>query len=140
MRLCRILGRNNIIFSHARSIAIYEFAILKAPTYTFKLEIDWSDSKSSASLHMLRFLSHSHHIVKRTHLLSRLSSTARLYTMMLRQPAGPEAARRLLDFVNASPTPFHAIQVASARLDKAGFEKVVYPCILVLFPHILRCA
>ncbi|KAJ3484345.1 hypothetical protein NLI96_g5712 [Meripilus lineatus] len=44
--------------------------------------------------------------------------------MMLRQPAGPEAARRLLDFVNASPTPFHAIQVASARLDKAGFEKV----------------
>ncbi|KAI9056590.1 aspartyl aminopeptidase [Trametes sanguinea] len=42
---------------------------------------------------------------------------------MMQQP-GPEAAHRLLDFVNASPTPFHAVQVASARLEKAGFQKI----------------
>lgn len=43
-------------------------------------------------------------------------------TMMTQQ--GPEAAHRLLNFVNASPTPFHAVSEASAILDKAGFTKV----------------
>ncbi|KAI0796575.1 aspartyl aminopeptidase [Abortiporus biennis] len=43
--------------------------------------------------------------------------------MMLRQ-SGPEAARKLLEFVNASPTPFHAVANAARRLEKAGFQKV----------------
>jgi len=38
--------------------------------------------------------------------------------------AGPEAATRLLSFVNASPTPFHAVQTAALRLEKAGFRKI----------------
>lgn len=38
--------------------------------------------------------------------------------------AGPEAANRFLTFVNASPTPFHAVRNASLRLEKAGFVKV----------------
>lgn len=37
---------------------------------------------------------------------------------------GPEAARKLLNFVNASPTPFHAVHAASTRLEEAGFRKV----------------
>ncbi|KAJ3552716.1 hypothetical protein NM688_g4008 [Phlebia brevispora] len=44
-------------------------------------------------------------------------------TMMLSQ-AGPEAAARLINFVNASPTPFHAVQTAADRLKKAGFQKI----------------
>ncbi|KAI0375740.1 aspartyl aminopeptidase [Pilatotrama ljubarskyi] len=44
--------------------------------------------------------------------------------MTMVQQAGPEAAHKLLDFVNASPTPFHAVQAAAARLEKAGFQKV----------------
>ncbi|KAI0677444.1 aspartyl aminopeptidase [Trametes maxima] len=44
--------------------------------------------------------------------------------MTMMQQSGPEAAHRLLDFVNASPTPFHAVQAASARLEKAGFQKI----------------
>ncbi|KAH9943345.1 aspartyl aminopeptidase [Epithele typhae] len=43
-------------------------------------------------------------------------------TMMTRE--GPEPAHRLLDFVNASPTPFHAVAAASALLEKAGFTKI----------------
>ncbi|KAI0091919.1 aspartyl aminopeptidase [Irpex rosettiformis] len=43
--------------------------------------------------------------------------------MMLPQ-AGPEAATRLIDFVNASPTPFHAVRTAAARLENAGFRKI----------------
>ncbi|KAI0774373.1 aspartyl aminopeptidase [Fomes fomentarius] len=44
--------------------------------------------------------------------------------MTIMTQAGPEAAHKLLDFVNASPTPFHAVRAASARLEYAGFQKV----------------
>jgi aspartyl aminopeptidase len=44
-------------------------------------------------------------------------------TMML-YPASPEAATRFLKFVNASPTPFHAVHNAAVRLENAGFQKV----------------
>ena len=53
----------------------------------------------------------------------RLLYLAVLSTMML--PANSEAATRFLNFVNASPTPFHAVQNASVRLEKAGFLKVL---------------
>ncbi|EKM80377.1 hypothetical protein AGABI1DRAFT_113568 [Agaricus bisporus var. burnettii JB137-S8] len=43
---------------------------------------------------------------------------------MMLHPAAPEAAVRLLKFVNASPTPFHAVNNASLRLEKAGFQKI----------------
>lgn len=36
----------------------------------------------------------------------------------------PEAAKRLLTFINASPTPFHAVQNAAIRLEAAGFRKI----------------
>ena len=49
--------------------------------------------------------------------------------MMLNQ-AGPEAALKFLTFVNASPTPFHAVHNAALRLEKAGFKKVVVVCIM----------
>ncbi|KAI9574566.1 peptidase M18 [Boletus coccyginus] len=43
---------------------------------------------------------------------------------MMLYPTAPEAAKRLLTFINASPTPFHAIQNAVTRLEAAGFRKV----------------
>ncbi|EIW82401.1 aspartyl aminopeptidase [Coniophora puteana RWD-64-598 SS2] len=43
---------------------------------------------------------------------------------MMIHSAGPEAAKRFLTFVNASPTPFHAVHNASARLEAAGFQKI----------------
>ncbi|KAK7470758.1 hypothetical protein VKT23_002177 [Stygiomarasmius scandens] len=43
--------------------------------------------------------------------------------MMLYQ-AAPEAATRLLNFVHASPTPFHATFNAAQRLETAGFKKL----------------
>ncbi|KAI0303216.1 aspartyl aminopeptidase [Russula brevipes] len=36
----------------------------------------------------------------------------------------PLAATRFLKFVNASPTPFHAVHNAALRLEKAGFRKI----------------
>lgn len=48
--------------------------------------------------------------------------------MMIPQ-AGPPAAHAFLDFVNASPTPFHAVHVAARRLEKSGFRKVMGPCV-----------
>ena len=44
---------------------------------------------------------------------------------MMLYPASSEAAARFLKFVNASPTPFHAVQNASVILEKAGFLKVL---------------
>ncbi|EMD40624.1 hypothetical protein CERSUDRAFT_111203 [Gelatoporia subvermispora B] len=43
--------------------------------------------------------------------------------MMLYQSV-PEAATKFLNFINASPTPFHAVQAAAVRLEKAGFRKI----------------
>ncbi|KIJ70193.1 hypothetical protein HYDPIDRAFT_77532 [Hydnomerulius pinastri MD-312] len=43
---------------------------------------------------------------------------------MMLYPTAPEAAKRFLTFINASPTPFHAIQNAATRLEAAGFRKV----------------
>lgn len=34
------------------------------------------------------------------------------------------AANAFLNYVNASPTPFHAVHNASLRLEKAGFKRV----------------
>ncbi|KAF4600928.1 hypothetical protein EYR38_005574 [Pleurotus pulmonarius] len=44
---------------------------------------------------------------------------------MMLYPNAPEAASRFLKFVNASPTPFHAVQNAALRLEKAGFSKIL---------------
>ncbi|TDL29383.1 aspartyl aminopeptidase [Rickenella mellea] len=43
---------------------------------------------------------------------------------VMRAPASPEAAARFISFVNASPTPFHAVHHAALRLEKAGFRKI----------------
>ena len=43
---------------------------------------------------------------------------------IMKAPIGPQAANNFIDFVNASPTPFHAVYNASVKLDNAGFTKV----------------
>ena len=43
---------------------------------------------------------------------------------MMLPSTGPEAAARLITFINASPTPFHAVANAALRLEVAGFRKV----------------
>lgn len=48
----------------------------------------------------------------------------------LQKKMGPEAANKFLEFVNASPTPFHAVQNAALRLENAGFVKVWYALFL----------
>jgi hypothetical protein len=44
--------------------------------------------------------------------------------MLQASQSSSEAARRFIAFVNASPTPFHAVQNASIRLEASGFKKV----------------
>lgn len=58
---------------------------------------------------------------------------------MMLFPTSPEAATRFLKFVNASPTPFHAVHNAALRLEKAGFQKVLKPCTALHRPisHVL---
>ena len=50
---------------------------------------------------------------------------------MMLYPSAPEAATKFLNFVNASPTPFHAIHNAIVRLETAGFHKVHQPGLLL---------
>jgi aspartyl aminopeptidase len=35
-----------------------------------------------------------------------------------------KAALSFLDFVNSSPTPFHAVKTAKDQLSKAGFQEI----------------
>lgn len=59
---------------------------------------------------------------------------------MIRTPASPEAATRFLTFVNASPTPYHAVHNASLRLEKAGFRKVcTIQSAILLYLHLEDC-
>jgi aspartyl aminopeptidase len=51
--------------------------------------------------------------------------------MMIPQTGPPAAAHAFLEFVNASPTPFHAVHVAARRLEKSGFRKVILVAVLV---------
>lgn len=77
----------------------------------------------------IAFRQHMHLILASPLRLSSLKASQKslphrfLQTMMIRNK-GPEAANRFLDFVNASPTPFHAVRQAAIRLEKAGFQKV----------------
>lgn len=48
-------------------------------------------------------------------------STSLLQTQI---PEAPPAALRLIDFINASPTPFHAVHEAVVRLEKSGFSRL----------------
>lgn len=51
------------------------------------------------------------------------SATFRPYSTMA--PAKTQAAARdFLSFVNASPTPYHAVKSAKDRLTKAGFKEI----------------
>lgn len=62
------------------------------------------------------------------HLLSIITRGFSSSTMTaMSSVAGPAAAQKFLTFVNASPTPFHAVRNASVRLEKAGFVKVCRP-------------
>lgn len=36
------------------------------------------------------------------------------------------AANAFVHYVNASPTPFHAVAVAAERLENSGFRKVIF--------------
>ena len=47
-----------------------------------------------------------------------------LVSDMMLPNVGPEAASKFINFVNASPTAFHAVHNAAQRLEKAGFRKV----------------
>ena len=51
-------------------------------------------------------------------------SSNRFMSTIMTTALGPEAAKKFITFVNASPTPFHAVQNASKTLDNAGFVKV----------------
>ncbi|KZL68883.1 aspartyl aminopeptidase (zinc I metalloprotease) [Colletotrichum tofieldiae] len=46
------------------------------------------------------------------------------FSTSARTMAPPAAALDFVDFVNASPTPYHACATAAARLEKAGFTKI----------------
>lgn len=43
---------------------------------------------------------------------------------MTQIPSPPAAALRLIDFINASPTPFHCVHESVVRLEKADFTRL----------------
>ncbi len=46
------------------------------------------------------------------------------------------AANDFLDFVNASPTPFHAVRSVKERLSKAGFQEIKVNCFHTIVPSV----
>lgn len=45
-------------------------------------------------------------------------------------PKTQQAAVSFLDFVNSSPSPFHAVRTAKEQLSKAGFQEIKVNCSL----------
>lgn len=52
------------------------------------------------------------------------SSTPSRKLATMANTASLKHAEDFLDFVNASPTPFHAVRSAKLRLEKAGFNQI----------------
>jgi aspartyl aminopeptidase len=46
-------------------------------------------------------------------------------------PKIQQAAVSFLDFVNSSPSPFHAVRTAKEQLSKAGFQEIKVNCSLL---------
>ncbi|KAG5661582.1 hypothetical protein KAF25_005704 [Fusarium avenaceum] len=53
-----------------------------------------------------------------------IATTPRLFSTSSPIMAPPQEALDFVDFVNESPTPYHAVQSASARFEKAGFKLI----------------
>ncbi|RCH84720.1 hypothetical protein CU097_009311, partial [Rhizopus azygosporus] len=61
---------------------------------------------------------------KRSNSLSSSTATIVGSTHKVDYSTTSKEALDFLDFLNASPSPFHAVHEASARLEKAGFQKI----------------
>jgi hypothetical protein len=63
------------------------------------------------------------HTLSRQHLQTH-STTLRHFGRMSVGKASLKRAEDFVEFLNASPTPFHAVHTAKQRLEKAGFKQI----------------
>jgi hypothetical protein len=63
------------------------------------------------------------HTLSRQHLQTN-SATTRQFGRMSVGKASLKRAEDFIEFLNASPTPFHAVHTAKQRLEKAGFKQI----------------
>lgn len=56
--------------------------------------------------------------------ISQQVAARRAYSTAMAPVYTKVAANDFLDFVNASPTPFHAVKSVKERLNKAGFKEI----------------
>ncbi|KAI8341539.1 peptidase M18 [Chlamydoabsidia padenii] len=71
------------------------------------------------SLSKLKYLSSSTPVTTMS-----ISSFSTLNNPVTSSPPPPEEAQAFVDYVNASPSPFHAVHESVQRLEKAGFKKL----------------
>ena len=64
-----------------------------------------------------------HTSLSRQHLQAN-STTLRQFGRMSVGKASLKRAEDFVEFLNASPTPFHAVHTAKQRLEKAGFKQI----------------
>ena len=91
-----------------------------------------STSKADVTLHkhhmadlpfLLAKIPRLHTSLSRQHLQAN-STTLRQFGRMSVGKASLKRAEDFVEFLNASPTPFHAVHTAKQRLEKAGFKQI----------------
>jgi hypothetical protein len=64
------------------------------------------------------------HTLSRQHSRKTSTTTLRHFGRMSVGKASLKRAEDFVEFLNASPTPFHAVHTAKQRLEKAGFKQI----------------
>jgi hypothetical protein len=97
------------------------------PGERFRYETHLKTLKKESSAYCIHSADHLSLLMLSRILIAR--PLARLYATMA-APKTQQAAVSLLDFINSSPSPFHAVRTAKEHLSKAGFQEIKVNCSL----------
>jgi hypothetical protein len=123
----------DVVVIRGFTVSKFTYVFLRAGLIANLSRLSPPASKADVTLHQLE-----HHMADLPFLLTKIpllhtlsrqhprthSTTLRHFGRMSVGKASLKRAEDFVEFLNASPTPFHAVHTAKQRLEKAGFKQI----------------